>query len=169
VERLPLELQVRFANLMERYMDQVSRPYFHPQIAVGNPFQLAFQASAPFHRLKRGQLDFLTYHFLEIAGFGKPPFDAGRTYLKRVGIVRNQVFLVQQLAQPFGDQLTVAMSHSAWLIYVNPDEAAFARSADLHFGDFDLRTNGDTFTQGGDLVRQTRIFGRWHLFYCSGK
>ena len=116
---LPLELQFRLLHLLEGNMHQVTRCNLQFKRIGRNLRQLAFQVFAALNGLLKREPYLLTDYTLEIPRFEQVSLNPRRTDLQRLTITRDNIFLVEPLAQTFRDQLAIAVRHPARLVDVD--------------------------------------------------
>ena len=135
---------------IQRDANKIAGGYFHFQCPVGTLRQTAFQLTPVFTGGLDSQPDLLPNDAFEIARFRQPAFDARRTDFESVAVLGNGIFLIEQFAQAFGDELTIAMGDTARFIDIYAQEARVAGTFQLDFDQLDICAHGGAFTEFGD-------------------
>ena len=162
VAGLPLELEVRFLNLIEWDLDRAPRRNLDFKRLVREPGERTFEASLTFDGTSDRDANFLPDDTLEIARPAEFALNTGRTHFKSVGIAWNSVLLVEQVPEAFRNELTVAVRNSTGLIYIHAQKTRLTCAAKLNFDNFDAGTCGGAVPQFGQFGEKFGLFDRGH-------
>src|SRR6185437_5450584 len=150
---LPVKLQVRLADLVEREPYGLAGRGFEQDVAVLQPGERTFPVAAAVNGIAQGDPGLLSLKALIILRFNEFAFDAGRGDLKRIMPARNHIFDVQNSANLLRNQLAIAVGDAFGLIDRDADEAVVPAAFYLYLDHFYSLRPSDSLSDLFDFGR----------------
>jgi hypothetical protein len=164
MEKLPVELQVRFLNLPERHVHRFTGRGFKNKRSIGEARQFPFESSNGLGWRPPSDPDRLADNPFEIAGFGEPALHSRGTDFQGIALFSGDgIFIVEELSEAFGDKLAVRVGDATGFIDIYAKQASFASAPEFNLYEIDAGTGNGALPQFGEAVGEsfTGNAGHW--------